>query len=114
MQYSGLSPKSSTGNPLLLTIYVTSLVQTLVLTCVIWFFSRLWRSTDPLTLPTEYMDLLKLCLRSTNFQYNSKFYEQLHCTVIRFPLSVVVAEIVKQNIEERALSTSTSRQLIPH
>ena len=49
------------------------------------------------------MDLL--CLRSTNFQYNSKLYEQLHGTVIRSPLSVVVAEIVKQNIEERALST---------
>ena len=105
MQYSCVSPKSSTGNPILLTIYVTSLMQTLVLTCMIWFFP------DPLALPTEYMDLLNLCIRSTNFQYNSKLYEQLQDTVIRFSLSAVVAEIVKQNIEESALSTR--RQSIP-
>ena len=80
-------------------------MQTLVLTCMIWFFP------DPLALPTEYMDLLNLCIRSTNFQYNSKLYEQLQDTVIRFPLSAVVAEIVKQNIEESALSTR--RQSIP-
>ena len=74
-------------------------------------FSRLWRSSDPITLPTEYMDFLNLCLNSTNFQYYSKLYQQLHGTVVRSPVSFAVAEIVMQNIEERAFSTC--RQSIP-
>ena len=53
------------------------------------------------------MDLLNLCLTSTYFQYNGKHYKQLHGTAMHMgsPVSVVVAEIVMQNIEERALAT---------
>ena len=52
------------------------------------------------------MDLLNLCLtQSTYFQYNSKHYNQLHRTAMGSPVSVVVVEIVIQNIEEQALST---------
>ena len=51
--------------------------------------------------------LLNLCLTSTYFQYNGKHYKQLHGTAMGSPVSVVVAEIVKQNIEEQALSTYT-------
>ena len=51
------------------------------------------------------MDLLNLCLTSTYFQYNGKHYKQLHGTAMGSPVSVVVAEIVMQNIEESALST---------
>ena len=70
------------------------------------------QSTDPLPLPTEdIMDLLNLCLTSTYFQYNGKHYKQLHGAAMRSPVSVVVAEIVMQNIEESALSTC--RQTIP-
>ena len=57
------------------------------------------------------MDLLNLCLTSTYFQYNGKHYKQLHGTAIGSPVSVVVAEIVMQNIEDSALSTC--RQKIP-
>ena len=68
--------------------------------------------TDPLPLPTEdIMDLLNLCLASTYFQYNGKHYKQLNGTAMGSPVSVVVAEIVMQNIEESALSTC--RQTIP-
>ena len=71
-----------------------------------------WRRSDPLPLPTEdIMDLLNLCLTSTYFQYNGKHYKQLHGTAMGSPVSVVVAEIVMQNIEESALSTC--RQTIP-
>ena len=50
-------------------------------------------------LPTdELMDLLHLCLTSTYFQYNDKHYKQLHGTAMGSPVSVVVAEIVMQNI----------------
>ena len=70
------------------------------------------QSTATLPLPTEdIMDLLNLCLTSTYFQYNGKHYKQLHGTAMGSPVSVVVAEIVMQNIEERALTTC--RQMIP-
>ena len=57
------------------------------------------------------MDLLNLCLTSTYFQYNGEHYKQLHGTAMGSPVSVVVAEIVMQNIEERDLTTC--RQTIP-
>ena len=53
----------------------------------------------------DIMDLLNLCLTSTYFQYNGKHYKQLHGTAMGSPVSVVVAEIVMQNIEEQALAT---------
>ena len=65
-------------------------------------------STVKLPLPTDdIMDLLNLCLKSTYFQYNGKHYKQLHGTAMGSPVSVIVAEIVMQNIEEQALSTYT-------
>ena len=57
-------------------------------------------------LPTDnVMDLLHLCLTSTYFQYNSKHYKQLHVAAMGSRVSVVVAEIVMQNIEEQAQAT---------
>ena len=51
------------------------------------------------------MDLLHLCLTSTSFQYNGKHYKQLHGIAMGSPVSVVVAEIVMQKMEEQALAT---------
>ena len=65
-------------------------------------------STVELPLPTDdIIYLLNLCLTSTYFQYNGKHYKQLHGTAMGSPVSVVVAEIVMQNIEEQALATYT-------
>ena len=50
-------------------------------------------------------------LASTYFQYNGKHYKQLHGTAMGSPVSVVVAEIVMQHVEERALATC--QQTIP-
>ena len=55
----------------------------------------------------DIMDLLHLCLTSTYFQYNGKHYKQLHGTSLGSPVSVVVAEIVMQNLKEQALATYT-------
>ena len=69
-------------------------------------------STFKLPLPTnDIMDLLNLCLTSTYFQYNGKHYRQLHGTAMGSLVSVVVAEIVMQNIEEQALATY--KQTVP-
>ena len=57
------------------------------------------------------MDLLNLCLRWTYVQNYGKLYKPLHGTAMGLPVSLVVAEIVMQHIEERALATC--RQTIP-
>ena len=63
-------------------------------------------STHELPLPKEnIMDLLKLCLTCSFFQYNDKHYKQLHGTAMGSPVSGVEAEIVMQNIEQQALAT---------
>ena len=65
-------------------------------------------STVELPLPTDdIMDLLNLCLTLTYFQYNDKHYKQLLGTAMSSLVSVVVAEIVMQNIEEQAQATYT-------
>ena len=47
----------------------------------------------------DIMDLM------TSFQYNGKHYKQFHGTAMGSPVSVVVAKIVMQHGEERALAT---------
>ena len=43
--------------------------------------------------------------RCTYFQYNGKHYKQLHRTVMGSPVSVVVAEIVMQHVDDHAFAT---------
>ena len=87
----------------------TSIPLQLALQCT---ETAIQQSTVTLPVPTEdIMDLPNLCLTSTYFQYNGKHYKQLHGTAMGSPFSVVVAEIVMQHVEERALATC--RQMIP-
>ena len=58
------------------------------------------------------MNLLNLGLTSTYLQYNGKHYKQLHGTAMGSPVSVVVAEIVMQNIKEQALATYARTMLL--
>ena len=44
-------------------------------------------------------------MESIFFQYNGRHYKQLHGTATGSPVSAVVAEIVMQHIEKRALAT---------
>ena len=81
----------------------TSIPVQLALQCT---ETTIQQSTVKLPLLTEdVMDLLNLCPAWTYFQYNSKHYKQLHGTAMGSPVSVVVAEIVIQHVEERALAT---------
>ena len=67
------------------------------------------RSTTKLPIPTQdIMELLTLCLNLTYFYYNATVnmhYKQLHGTAMGSLVSVIVAEIVMQAIEERAITT---------
>ena len=87
----------------------TSIPLQLALDCTVTAINN---STFKLPLPTnDIMDLLNLCLTSTYFKYNGKHYRQLHGTAMGSPVSVVVAEIVMQSIEEQALATY--KQTVP-
>ena len=81
----------------------TSIPLQLALDCT---ETAITNSTRKLPLPNDdIMDLLKLCLTCSFFQYNGKHYKQLHGTAMGSPVSGVVAEIVMQNIEQQALAT---------
>ena len=82
----------------------TSIALQLALQCTSTAIKRV--TARKLLLPTQdIMELLTLCLNSTYFQYNDKHYKQLHWTAMGSPVSVIVAEIVMQAIEERAIAT---------
>ena len=57
--------------------------------------------SDHTPLPKE-----ALCLSSTTFYYNGTVYQQIFRTAMGSPVSVVVANIVMEHIEDLALSTS--------
>ena len=80
----------------------TSIPLQLALDCT---QTAITNSTHKLPLPKDdIMNLLKLCLTCSFFQYNSKHYKQLHCTAMGSPVSGVVAEIAMQNTEQQALA----------
>ena len=49
--------------------------------------------------------LLKLCLEATYLSFRGKIYQQVHRTAMVSPVSVVVANLVMEGIEQNALST---------
>ena len=90
----------------------TSIPLQLALDCIA---TAIKNSTTKLPLSTnDLMDLLNLCLTSTctYFQYNGKHYKQLHETAMGSPVSIVVAEIVMQNVEEQAQATQKRTLLL--
>jgi hypothetical protein len=55
--------------------------------------------------PCHIVELLELCLNSTTFLFNGKYYKQLHGTPMGSPISVIVAELAMQHLEQSALSS---------
>ena len=55
--------------------------------------------------PNEINSLLKLCLIATYFAFRDSFYEQVHGTAMGSPVSVVVADLVMEDVQQRALRT---------
>ena len=53
----------------------------------------------------DIMDLLTLCLSATFLQFIGKVYQQVHGTDMGSPVSVVIVNLVMEDIEERALTT---------
>ena len=49
--------------------------------------------------------LLQLCLEATYLAFEGKVYQQIHVTVMGSPVSVVVANLVMEDVEQETLST---------
>ena len=60
---------------------------------------------------TDIIKLLDFCLSTTNFQYDHKHYKQIHGTAMGSPVSAVMANMVMEDLEERALTTLTNQPL---
>ena len=56
------------------------------------------------------MSLLSLCLTATYQSYQGVFYKQVFGTTMGSPVSVVVANLVMEDIESRALSSFSPLQ----
>ena len=57
---------------------------------------------------TEIITLLKLCLDATYLAFRGSFYRQIHGTAMGSPVSVTVANLVMEDVEQRALATFTN------
>ena len=62
------------------------------------------RSTIPVD---DIVDLLDFCLSTTNFKsHNNTYYQQIFGTAMGSPVSALMASLVMEDLEKRALSTS--------
>lgn len=62
---------------------------------------------DRTTIPVDdIVDLLDFCLSTTNFKYNNTHYQQIFGTAMGSPVSATMANLVMEDLEQRALSTS--------
>ena len=53
----------------------------------------------------EICSLLNLCLEATYLMCDGQVYQQVHGTAMGSPVSVIVANLVMEDIEDRALSS---------
>ena len=56
----------------------------------------------------DIMSLLSLCLNATFFSYRGVFYQQVFGTAMGSPVSVIVANLVMEEVEDRALASFPS------
>lgn len=53
---------------------------------------------------TDIISLLKLCLDATHFLFRGVVYQQIHGTAMGSPASVVVANLVAEDVEVKAMN----------
>ena len=56
----------------------------------------------------DIIDLLTLCLNATFLFFKGKLYKQVHGTAVGSPVSVVVANLVMEDVEEKLLESFPS------
>ena len=60
----------------------------------------------------EIIDLINLCLQAAIFEHNDDVYKQTHGTSMGSPISVVLAELVMQKIEEEIMNNPPCPPLV--
>ena len=55
--------------------------------------------------PDQIRAMLLFCLNAAEFRFRNVFYKQIHGTAMGSPVSVVVANLVMEDLEDRALRT---------
>ena len=65
--------------------------------------SRGQRSSLPVG---DIIHLLSFCLKTTQFAYNGTYYQQVFGTAMGSPVSAVIANMVIEDVKERALAAS--------
>jgi len=89
----------------LISLDVISLFTNIPLNLAIDSVSNRWCHISEGTLipKNEFLKALKLILESTYFKFNNKIYKQKFGTPMGSPLSPIIAEIVLQDLEKKAL-----------
>ena len=65
------------------------------------------------SLPVDFLiDLLSFCLNTTYFVYDDTYYQQVFGTAMGSPVSAVIANLVMENVEQRALASSPVKPLL--
>lgn len=54
---------------------------------------------------TDIASLMSFCLKATEFSFKGNYYKQIHGTAMGSPISVVVANLVMEVLEEKALQS---------
>ena len=98
-------------NPEVLVSFDVVSLFTRVLTACAYQVSRDRLTSDPslpdrTSLSMDYIcSLLELCLEATYLAFEGKVYRQINSTAMGSPVSVVVANLVMEDVEQQALST---------
>ena len=67
----------------------------------------IWSLGQRTSLPVEdIINLLSFCLKTTQFTYGSTYYLKVFGTAMGSPVSAVIANMVMEDVEQRALATS--------
>ena len=61
---------------------------------------------------TDIIKLLDFCLSTTNFQYDHKHYKQIHGKAMGSPVSAIMANMVMEDLEERALASLSWKRFV--
>ena len=62
-------------------------------------------------MPVVVLKVIDFCLSTTNFQYDHRHYKPIHGTAMGSPVSAVMANMVMEDLEERALTSLTNQPL---